>query len=221
MYFASRAQAGRQLAAQLVPKYRYENCVVVALNNGGITVGAEIARQLHCVLLLLRRDDSIFSPRPEAFISASSQDTAAYNHSYSHGQIDELEQESSGYRQQAQLSRTHELNKLIGHSGTVDRSRLKGHSVIVVSDGMKSGFPVEVAVEFFKLVAIEAFVVAVPLASVDAVDRMHVTADALYCLDVVEEYIETAHYYETPDVPDEAGALAIIEHIILNWQWNK
>ena len=32
MYFKSRVDAGQQLAAKLVPKYRYENCEVIALS---------------------------------------------------------------------------------------------------------------------------------------------------------------------------------------------
>mgnify|MGYP000912899622 FL=1 len=39
MYFESRAQAGQLLAAQVVDKYRYENCAVVALTEGGVLVG--------------------------------------------------------------------------------------------------------------------------------------------------------------------------------------
>ena len=53
MYFESRAQAGQLLAAQVVDKYRYENCAVVALTEGGVLVGEQIAAQLHCVLMML------------------------------------------------------------------------------------------------------------------------------------------------------------------------
>ena len=54
MYFESRIHAGQQLAAQLFEKYRYENCAVVALSDGGVMVGEQIAAQLHCVLTMLR-----------------------------------------------------------------------------------------------------------------------------------------------------------------------
>ena len=50
MYFEDRAQAGSLLAAQLVDKYRYENCAVVALSDGGVLVGERIAAELHCML---------------------------------------------------------------------------------------------------------------------------------------------------------------------------
>ena len=43
MYFESRAHAGQKLAAELVEKYRYENCAIVALSDGGVIVGEQIA----------------------------------------------------------------------------------------------------------------------------------------------------------------------------------
>ena len=53
MYFESREEAGAQLAARLFDKYRYENCAVVALSDGAVLVGEQIAAALHCVLTLL------------------------------------------------------------------------------------------------------------------------------------------------------------------------
>jgi predicted phosphoribosyltransferase len=52
MYFKSRAQAGQQLAAELLEKYRYENCAVVAMSDGAVLVGEQIANSLHCVFSL-------------------------------------------------------------------------------------------------------------------------------------------------------------------------
>ena len=44
MYFSSRMQAGRMLANQLAPKYSSTNSTIVALNDGGVMVGAQIAK---------------------------------------------------------------------------------------------------------------------------------------------------------------------------------
>jgi predicted phosphoribosyltransferase len=87
-----------------------------------------------------------------------------------------------------------------------------------VTDGLKTGFNFDLAVEFLKPIAIEKLVAAVPLASASAVDRLHIQADDLYCLDVIEDYLETGHYYDKQDVPDHATVLKTIEHIILNWK---
>lgn len=66
MYFASRMQAGRMLASQLAPKYRYENCAVIALNDGGVMVGAQIASQLHCILMMLLSSEINLPMEPDA-----------------------------------------------------------------------------------------------------------------------------------------------------------
>ena len=110
------------------------------------------------------------------------------------------------------------MNQLVGSTGTIDKTLLRGHNVIVVTDGAKTGFSIDLAYEFLKPIRIEKLVFAVPFASVQAVDRMHVLADELYCLDVVEEFTETDRYYETRDVPDHKTVLKTIERIILNWK---
>ena len=53
MYFESRSHAGVKLADLLLEKYRYENCAVVALTDGAVLVGEQIAWRLHCVLMMM------------------------------------------------------------------------------------------------------------------------------------------------------------------------
>jgi len=82
MYFASRLQAGRVLASQLVKKYRFENCAVVALNDGGVMVGAQIARQLHCVLMMLLSAEIDLPREPDAIAGITSEGNFSYNQKY-------------------------------------------------------------------------------------------------------------------------------------------
>jgi len=90
MYFASRTQAGRMLASQLAPSYRHEYCAVLALGDGGVVVGAQIALALHCVLTLLLSEE-ISLPRELEALSGISQDgSLSYNNAYSTYDRDEL-----------------------------------------------------------------------------------------------------------------------------------
>jgi putative phosphoribosyl transferase len=218
MYLASRMQAGRMLAAQLAPKYRYENCAVMALDDGGVVVGAQIAMELHCVLTLLMSAEIKLPQEPTAIAGITSSGTLSYNHEYSEGEISDLAGENFGYIEQQKLLQMHDLNQLVGSSGTINRELLSGHNIIVVTDGAKTGFTIDLAYEFLKPINIEKLIFAVPLSSVEAVDRMHVLADDLYCLDVIPEYRDTDHYYDKKDVPDHDMILKAIEHIILNWK---
>ena len=218
MYFASRLQAGRMLASQLAKKYRYENCAVVALNDGGVVVGAQVASQLHCVLTLLETAEIMLPREPEAVAGITAGGTVSYNKNYSEGELAELVGENYGYIEQEKLTRMHDMNRLLGSGGTIDKDLLKGRNIIIVSDGLETGFEVDLAAAFLKPIAIEKMVVAVPFATVKAVDRMHVLADDLYCLNVIEDYIDTDHYYDKQDVPDHETVLKTIEEVILKWQ---
>lgn len=206
------------LASQLVEKYRYENCAVVALDDGGVMIGAQIAMQLHCILTLLMTAEIKLPREPIAIAGITSGGTVSYNHSYSQGEIDDLAGENFGYIEQQKLLKMHEMNQLVGQGGTISKELLRGHNVIVVTEGAQTGFGIDLAYEFLKPIKIEKLVFAVPFSSVEAVDRMHVLGDDLYCLNVIEDYRDTDHYYDKKDVPDHAMVLKTIEHVILNWK---
>jgi len=216
MYFASRMQAGRMLAAQLKEKYRYENCAIVALDDGGVVIGAQIAIELHCVLMQLSSAD-INLPREVEAIGAIAQDGSfTYNQNYySTGEIEELKGEYFSLIEQEKMEGRHEL---IGEGGSMRKDLLRGHNIILVSDGLKDGFDLDVAFQYLKPVAIEKIIVATPLASVSAVDHMHIMADDICCLSVIENYMDTDHYYDTQDVPEHDKIIEIIEKIVLNWK---
>lgn len=218
MYFASRAQAGRLLAEEITEKYRYENCAVMALGDGGTVVAAQIAASLHSVLTLLETAEIMLPREPQAIAGITPGGAVAYNHSYSQGELDEMVGENYSLIEQEKLSQMRQLNQIIGTGGVIEKRLLTGHNVIVVADGLKTPFPVELAAEFLKPVAIEKLIVCVPFASVPAVDRLHVLADDLYCLSVISDYIDTDHYYDKQDVPDHDTVLKTIEHIVMNWK---
>ncbi len=218
MYFTSRMQAGRMLANQLAPKYRYENCAVVCLDDGGVTVGSQIAMRLHCVMTMMMTSE-IKLPRESIAVGGiTSGGEFSYNTAFSAGEIDEMASEYRGLIDQEKREKMHDMNRLLGTGGMIRTSLIKGHNVILVSDGLESGFVLDLAAEFLKPIAIERLIVATPIASVPAVDRMHVLADEIYCLDVISEYMDTAHYYDKQDVPSHDAVIKTIEQIVLQWK---
>lgn len=218
MYFSSRVQAGRALAKQMVKKYRYENCAVIALNDGGVMVGAQIATELHCVLTMILSEEVTLPREPMAIGSIAQDGTFSFNTAYSSGEIDELNAEYYQLIEQEKFTKLHHMHQLIGSSGLMSRDLLRGHTLILVSDGLQSSFSLDAAVQFLKPINYEKLVVATPLASVQAVDRMHILADEIYCLSVITDYLDTPHYYDKQDVPDHETVIKTIEQIILNWK---
>ncbi|HSW85176.1 MAG TPA: phosphoribosyltransferase family protein [Candidatus Saccharimonadales bacterium] len=218
MYFASRSQAGRMLASQIIDKYNDEKCAVLALGDGGAMVGVQIALEMHCILTMLNSAEIMLPREPLAIAGITAGGDFTFNREYAAGDLEELVTENYNLIEQEKLQEMHNLNYLEGPHGTVKKSFLNGHSVIVVSDGLKSGFPVDLTAEFLKPVSINKLIVAVPFAGIQAVDRMHVLADDLFCLTVLSDYISTDHYYDKQDVPDHGTVMKSISQIVNKWQ---
>lgn len=218
MYFQSRVEAGRLLAEQIVPRFKGQDCAIVALNDGGVMVGAQIALQLHCVLTLLLTE-TITLPREDQAVAGIAQDGSfSYNQRYSQGEIDEFVGEYYHLIEQEKMSKMQEMHRLVGRGGLIRKDLLRDRNVILVTDGLADGFALDIAMQFLKPIHTKKIYVATPLASVPAVDRMHVLADGIYCLSVIEDYISTDHYYDVQDVPPHDKIIKTIEEIVTHWK---
>lgn len=206
------------LASQLEEEYRSKNCAILALDDGGVMIGAQIAQRLHCVMTLLLSSEIMLPREPDPLAGITPGGNMAYNQRYSTGEIDEMASEYRGLVEQEKLTQMHDMNVMLTKGGTINREILEGRNVIIVTDGLRTGFPIDLAYEFLKPIKIEKLIIAVPLASVPAVDRMHILADELYCLSVIEEYVDTNHYYDKQDVPDHKTAVTTVEQILADWK---
>ena len=217
MYFHSRTEAGQKLASELL-HFRYENTAVVALSDGAAVVAEQIAMSLHCVLTMLL-SESVRMPGEHSPLGTVTQDGSfVYNNALSEGEVDEYYSEFHGYIEDQKREKFSHLNRLLGQGGLIDAATLRDHVIILVSDGFKHGTTLDAAAEFFKRIKLQKLVVVTPVASVQAVDRMHIIADELHCLSVTENYISTNHYYDINDVPPHDQIVAKIDNIVNNWQ---
>lgn len=218
MYFENRAQAGQLLAARLVDQYRYENCAVVALSDGGVQVGEQIASALHCILTMLLIENIDIPGENLTFGGVSQNGMFTYNGMFSAGEVEEYSSEFHGYLEEKKREAFQKMNRLLGDGGIIDSDMLRDHVVILVADGLDNGASLDVAVDFLKPIRIKKLVVATPVATVAAVDKMHMLADELHVLDVKENFMGTNHYYEQNDIPTHEETVAKINQIVLNWR---
>ena len=218
MYFESRAQAGQLLAAELADRYRYENCAVVAPNDGGVEVGEQIASELHCILTMLLIEEIPIPGEDIDFGGVSQNGNFTYNSDFSTGEAEEYTGEFHGYLEEQKREAFQRMNRLLGEGGIIDNAMLRDHTVILVSDGLANVSSIDVALDFLKPIRLHRLVVATPLATVPVVDRLHIAADELHILDVKENFMGVDHYYEKNDVPSHEETIAKINQIILNWK---
>ena len=218
MYFESREQAGQVLAAQLLEKYRYENCVVLALSDGGVLVGEQLATSLHCLLTVLLVEGIEVPGESVSFGGVSQAGNFTYNSEFSSGEIQEYTSEFHGYLEEKKREAFQRINRLLGDGGLVDHDMLRDHTIILVDDGFADTGIIEVALDFLKPIRINRLVIAAPVASEQAVDRLHVAADELHILDVKINFFDTNHYYTANEIPSHEATVEKINKIVLNWR---
>ncbi len=218
MYFENREQAGQLLAAELFDKYRYENCVVVALSDGAVLVGEQIAKSLHCIVTLLLIEEIEVPGEGISFGGVSQNGGFTYNGMFSVGEIEEYTTEYHGYLDQQRQQAFQRINRLLGDGGLINNEMLRDHVVILVADGLDTGASLDVAVEFLKPIRIKRLVVATPVSTVQAVDKLHILADELHILDVKENFMGVDHYYNQNTIPSHEDTIAKINQIVLNWK---
>lgn len=217
MYYKNRAEAGRQIADQL-DKYKSQNLVVIALDEGSSVVAAQIAMKLHANLVLYLIKNIYLPGETEAIGGMSSTGTYSLNDYFSAGQLEDMTTEYHNYIDQRRMEANHELHLLLGRDGEISKQLLRHRVVIVVADGLATGFSLQICADFLKTVAIKKMVAVTPIASVQAVDRMHLISDEICCLAVTPNFMGPDHYYDDNTHPGIEGVLKIMRNISLNWE---
>jgi putative phosphoribosyl transferase len=214
-YFSDRKTAGQMLAQKLNGKYTEGECSIVCLTEGSVIVGIEIAKVLHCGIYLLVTEDIELPGEKDPIGTISSSGMFTYNlNDYPSGELEYINADYHTVIDQNRMLAFQKLNRITSQdSTTIPTSYLKNKNIILVSDGLRHGLSLDVASDFLKPISIKSLVVTTPIAAVEVVDKMHLVADKIYCLDVVENFINTNHYYENNSMPDHKTIIETMEKI--------
>ncbi len=217
MYFKNRAEAGRKLAENLV-RHKDSNLSVVALSPGGAIVGAQVAMGLHGNLVLLMLESDPIPGEYESMPSMGPESSQSFENMVSPGELEEHTGEAHQLEDERRLKNYQKPHVLMGHGGQLHPEFLRHHTVVLVSDGLANGYAIDIANQFLKTISINRIIIATPIASLVAVDRMHSVADEICCLNIVENYIGTDHYYDDNTIPPAADLLRMTKNISVSWQ---
>lgn len=217
MYYQNRAQAASQLIPPLL-KYRYENSVVVALSDSSVEVAEQVAASLHCIMTLFLALEVDIPGESLAYGSITEGGAFSMNSDLSQSEAGEYYAEFRGYIEEQKRAQTSRVNRLLGDGGLLAPELLRDHVVILVADGLKSGAVLDAAAAFLKPIRVEKLVIATPIASVDAVDRMHILGDELHVLNVADNFMDVDHYYTENSHPSHEEIVKKINEMILKWR---
>jgi predicted phosphoribosyltransferase len=175
--FKDRADAGKKLAREMKGSVEKDS-LLLAIPAGGVPVAAEIANELSLALDVIVVRKIQIPNEPEAgFGAVGPNDEVILNR--------ELMQSLGLSRREvdAQIAATIKARARRERvfRGEVPFPDLQGRSVILVDDGLATGSTMLVAARFVKKKGARRIVVAVPTASMRAIELLRSEVDEIFC----------------------------------------
>ncbi len=192
MYFENRYDAGRQLAKKLT-EYAGKSTVVLGIPNGGVAVALQVALALNAEfgLVISRKIPLPMSPEG-GFGSITDDGTIIFN--------EELIKKAGMTQQQItaqvnQVKASIRQRSVLYHTDypPLDVTR---KTVIIVDDGLASGYTMRAAIESIRKRRPSRIIVAVPVAPAHAVKDVQRVADRVVsCIVSNQSVFYVADYY--------------------------
>jgi putative phosphoribosyl transferase len=190
--FVDRADAGRRLARLLEPFSGPARPVVVGMARGGVPVAAEVARILDCPLDVVVVRKLGHPGQPELGLGALGEDgVRVVNESLvARLAVPSDVFEEVVHRELAELDRRVHL-----YRGDRPPVVVTDRPVLVVDDGLATGFTARAAVEVVRRRRASSVIVAVPVGSPEAVATLRLVADDVVCVETTDRFFGISQWY--------------------------
>lgn len=207
--FETRQQAGGELARAL-QQYRATDSIVLAIPRGGVVVGYEVARELGL-------DLDVIVPRK---IPAPQQEELAIGAVASWGNHDSIIDEHAvrflGVTEDylaAEIDRQLiEVNRrLMAYRGTTEPPMIAGRTVILVDDGIATGYTIRAAAVALRRLDAEQVVVAVPVGPPDSIEAIEPQVDEVVCLKTPTPFMAVGYWYRDFAQVSDSEVVGILE----------
>ncbi|MEM8830694.1 MAG: phosphoribosyltransferase [Cyanobacteria bacterium P01_G01_bin.19] len=199
--FTNRRDAGKQLARQLTAYADSSDTIVLALPRGGVPVAYEVANRLNLPLdvCLVRKIGSPYSP--ETAVGAIAEDALSLNNSgyiaiIDRDMIKSFEVQQPEIEAIAAQARAELRWRDYCYRHYRPMLQIKNKEVIVVDDGLATGLTMEAAIQALRQHQPQKIIIAVPVASSQAIVRLEDRVDELICLFIPNSFGAVGFWYE-------------------------
>jgi len=201
MMLKDRVDAGQKLAERVMIYKDEPNLVILGLPRGGVVVANEISKALDAPLDIVvpRKVGAPFNPEL-AVAAVTENGTVLYNEELMKKlgiSIDDIDDEVEKEKKEA-------MRRLDLYRGDRPLLNLEDKTVILVDDGIATGYTMKAAIMSVRLRGAKKVIVAVPVMPSDILLTMQELADAVHYVLMPEIFYSISQFYERfPQTTDE------------------
>jgi predicted phosphoribosyltransferase len=210
--FKNRREAGRQLGRVLVNRgYEREDILVLGIPPGGLVVADEVANALSATLDVVIARKLRAPYRPELGIGAVlDEDRILLNEDG----IRSVGASQDYLNREIAFQKGERKRRLRFYRGLRATPEVAGKTVIVVDDGIATGYTFRACLESLRQHHPVHLVAAAPVAAPDSAEMLKAFADEVVCLKTPSSFVAVGDWYQAFEQISDEGAVAILRR---NW----
>ncbi len=194
--------------ALALARFASKDVIVLSIPRGGVVVGFEVARALGIPLDIIIPRKIGAPDNPELAIGALTEDgTKILNHrlvNYLKVTEDYIKKESE--RQRLEIERRLKL-----YRGNTPYPILKNREVIIVDDGIATGYTMKAALASVRKRGAKTTVMAVPVGPPSIIEEMKNDADQIVCLLTPESFYAIGQFYENFNQTNDEEVIRLLK----------
>ncbi len=215
--FEDRRDAGRKLADALIKQgYKDEPAIVLGIPRGGIVVADEVAEKLSAPLdvVIARKLRAPYQPELGIGAVVSGDHITIINE-----EVARAVGTSKTYLEQEIAHQREEIERRMKfYRGSRPATEVSGKTVIVVDDGIATGYTFRAALEGLRRSNPQKLIAAAPVAAQDSAEMLSAFADKVICLSTPAYFGAVGAWYRNFDQTSDEEVAEILRR---NWGRSK
>ena len=187
MQFKDRHDAGKKLAATLIKYKSKKDVIVLGIPRGGVEVAFDLAKILKVPLSIVVTKKIGHPTEPEFAIGAVSPGNYI---------VDDEYKDKQDYIKKTVREMNQEIKRRYKEYTQGKLPELKNKIVIVVDDGLATGYTMLAAIKYVKSKGPKKLIVAVPVAAQDSYGKVKKTADEVISLQIPGFFTAVGSFYD-------------------------
>lgn len=189
--FINRKDAGQKIAVNL-EKFKDENPIVLAIPRGGIPIAYETIKKFGFEWdFIIPRKIGLPHNKEIAIGAISLDGSYLFNERY----INMLNISEEYIKEEISKQIEEIKRRLNKYKGNDNFPNVKNKTVIIIDDGIATGFTIQVAIASIKKHGAKKIILAVPVAPYDTISVLEKIIDEVICLLIPHEFHSVGFYY--------------------------